>query len=360
MGNINPAMIALGRESRGWTQTDLASAIRAAQGTVSKYELKLIPIPEFHINEIGRALDYDRSFFEQSDLIVGLGGDFLYRKRARLTARDQRRVEAEANIRKIQVVRLLRGAAIEERYPFPAIPLEEIAGRRGPERAAQEARRAFRIPRGPIRDLTRVLENAGAIVFVINFGTDLIDGTNIRLPGIAPLLFLNANVAGERHRFNLAHECGHLIMHFSTAFTGDPEDEANAFAQEFLMPKEEIRSDLRNLDLAAALRLKRVWGVSMAAIIKRAHELGQISDATYRRLFTQMGAKGLRTREPESLPFEQPEAFARLLDVHRTKLGFAEEDMRQLLFTDRMGEIPVPKMPQLRISTLFDDTAEGI
>lgn len=350
---VNPAMIVLARESRGWTQKDLSKAIVAGQAAVSKYELGLLPVSDQHQNDIARVLRYEREFFEQPDLLVGLGGDFLYRKRARLSAKAQRRIEAEANIRKMQVVRLLRGAAIEERFPFPAIPLNEVSGR--PEAAAQELRRAFRLPRGPVRDLTRVMENAGAIVFTVDFGTDLIDGTNIRLPGIPPLLFLNVNVPGERHRFNLAHELGHAVMHFATAI-GDAEIEANQFANEFLMPKAEIRTDLQNLDLPAALRLKQFWGVSMAAIIHRAYRLNVIPQSRYRRLFTQLGAGGMRVREPQPLPFEKPEAFDRLLEVHRNKLGFGDDDMRKLLFTEALGEIPVPEaQPRMRlVGELFD------
>lgn len=354
MTRVNPAMIALARESRGWTQKDLAGVIRAGQGTVSKYELGTIPVPDHHLDAICLALRYERAMFEQSELLVGLGGDFLYRKRASVTAKAQRRVEAEANIRRIQVVRLLRGAAVKERFPFPTIPLDEVNGR--PEKAAQEARRALRLPAGPVRDLTRVLENAGAIVFTVDFGTDLIDGTNMRLPGLPPMLFLNENVSGERHRFNLAHELGHAVMHFSTA-TGDPEAEANQFSREFLMPRAEIRDDLRNLDLAAAIRLKRVWGVSMAALIMRARDLRQITDSVYRRLFTQLGASGMRTREAEPLPFERPEAFRAMVEYHRATLGLSEDDLRQLLLTDKLGEIPVPEVPQLRLAGLFDETA---
>jgi Zn-dependent peptidase ImmA (M78 family) len=137
---------------------------------------------------------------------------------------------------------------------------------------------------------------------------------------------------------------------------GDPEVEANVFANEFLMPKAEIRSDLQNLDLSAALRLKRVWGVSMAAIIHRAYKMNVITEAKYRRLFTQLGAGGMRTREPEPLPFEQPEAFNGLLDFHRDKFGFSADDMRKLLLTDNLGEMPVP-LPQMRLteSGLFGD-----
>jgi Zn-dependent peptidase ImmA (M78 family) len=351
---VNPAMIVLARESRGWTQKDLSTAIGAVQATISRYELQLLPVSDQHRDDIADALRYERELLEQPDLLVGLGGDFLYRKRARLSAKAQRRIEAEANIRKIQVVRLLRGAAIEEKFPFPAIPLNEVAGR--PELAAQELRRAFRLPNGPVRNLTRVIEGAGAIIFTVNFGTDLVDGTNIRLPGIPPLLFLNMNVAGERHRFNLAHELGHAVMHFATAI-GDAEVEANQFANEFLMPKAEIKSDLQNIDLPAALRLKQFWGVSMAALVNRAYKLNVITKSRYHRLFTQLGAGGMRVREPQPLQFEEPETFDRLIEIHRNKLEFSNDDMRKLLFTDSLGEIPVPEAkPRMRLvgGTLFD------
>lgn len=348
-------MIVVARESRGWTQKDLATALRTNQSTISRYELGAIPVPPYHVDALSSALKYEREFFEQPDLLVGLGGDFLYRKRASVTAKAQRRVEAEANIRRMQVTRLLRAASVQERFPFPALPLEQVGK---PDEAARETRRAFRLPAGPIRNLTRVVENAGGIIFTVDFGTPLIDGTNIRLPGLPPLFFLNASVPGERHRFNIAHELGHAVMHFSTAI-GDAEDEANAFAQEFLMPKAEVRSDLRDLDLAAALRLKKVWGVSMAAIIRRAKDLKIISADRYRRLNTQLGLNNMRLREPEPMPMEKPELFDSLLALHRGKLAFTDDEVRRLMFTDALGELPVPEVPQMRLVGLFDEPEVG-
>ncbi|GMU80967.1 MAG: hypothetical protein AMXMBFR47_08380 [Planctomycetota bacterium] len=350
---INPAMITLMREARGWTQKDLAGAIQIAQGTLSKYELGLLQVPDSDIEAITSALVFDRTLLDEFVPLLGLGGDFLYRRRANVPAKDKRRVQAEANLIRIQTERLLRRAEYECDLHFPAIQPEEFNGRI--ESIAAEVRSAWRIPHGPIRNLTRVVESAGGLVFALDFGTPLIDGTNIRVPGTPPLLFLNRDVPGERHRFNLAHEIGHAVMHFSTSL-GDPEEEANRFASELLMPKSQIRSDLRNLDLPAAQRLKGVWGVSMAAIIRRARQLGQISESTYRRMFTALSARGHRTVEPLPLEFEKPEVFERLKDFHRTQLGFSEDDLCRLLYTDRLGRIDVHRVPRLRLKTpgLFD------
>ncbi|MEM7807541.1 MAG: XRE family transcriptional regulator [Planctomycetota bacterium] len=351
---INPSMLILAREARGWTQTDLARTIRVGQGTIARYELGERTPPPEHVDMIARALDFSTGFFAQHEHIVALGGDFLYRRRARVTAKDRRRVEAEANIRRLQVLRMLKLVERDDQIPFPYIDLDDV-GRR-PEKAAQLTRQAMRIPDGPIKSLTNWIESAGGIIFLTDFGTPQIDGTNMRMPGMPPLLFASGKVPGERHRFNLAHELGHVVMHANVS-TGDAEQEANEFAAEFLMPRKLIRGDLRNLDFAAALKLKQAWGVSVAALVKRAEDLKQISTAKARRLFTTMNAQGYRLREPNPLPFEKAHAATELYRYVTDQVGFSTCEMRELLFTDRLGPVEVPSVPQMRIAGSHPDRA---
>jgi Zn-dependent peptidase ImmA (M78 family)/transcriptional regulator with XRE-family HTH domain len=351
---INPEMIVVARESRGWTQRELASELGVSQATWSKYELGMLHIPDDVVNELAAKLNYEPEFFQQNQTLVGLAGDFLYRKKAHVTAKVRRRVQAEVNIRRMQVERLMRRADIvRDDLPFPAIQPEEMDGRI--DRIAQEVRTIWRIPSGPVRNVTAHIENAGGVVFVVDFETDLIDGTNVRKPGEPPMLFVNSKVPGDRHRYNLAHELAHAVMHFGAAFD-DAEDQANQFAAEFLMPRAIIRSDLRNLDLAGAAQLKVVWGVSMAAIIVRAHELGTITESTYRRLFTALNARGMRTREPLDVPFEKPVAFETLIQVHRESFQMNDAQLRKVLFTDRLGPQPLSQSsPNMKITgSLFN------
>lgn len=352
---VNPAMITLGREARGWTQKDLAGAIRTRQGTVSRYEMGLSPVPQYLHDAISESLRFSPEFFTLDCQVLRPGGDLLYRKKAHVPAKTLRRVEAEVNIRKMQIEVMLRHVDIPQPFPFPAILPEEVE--RKIRLIAREVRRAWRIPRGPIQNLTRVIEDAGAIIFTIDFGTNAIDGTNVRKPGLPPLLFLNCNAPGDRHRFNLGHELGHVVMHFSTG-GGKEEDEANHFARELLMPFDEIRSDLKNLDLGSAARLKRVWGVSMAALITQAYCLRQIPESRYRRLFTQLNASNQRLEEPLPLPFEEPARFQQLQGFYQDLLGITDEEIGRTLFTRQLGEIapPAPLAP-LKIAepTLFDD-----
>ena len=249
----------------------------------------------------------------------------------------------------------MRASRHTEEWAFPALDPDEVRG--GAAAVAQHVRQAWRLPRGPVRKLCNLLESVGAIIFLVGFESDQIDGTNLRTPGLPPMLFLNKNASGERHIFNMAHELGHLVMHFS-ASGGDEEKEANDFAQEFLMPKEDIRHDLRNFDLAAAVRLKPAWGVSMAALIERAFQLKLLKPDKRRRLYTQMNARGIRKQEPFPLDFQEPVAFDRLCEFHRKQLNHSDQDMRRLLFTDQLGLLECAKGSPLRLvgdtGNLFD------
>lgn len=343
---VNPRMITLAREVREWTQKDLARAISATQGQISKYEHGVLAVPQQDLEAISEQLEFDPSFFSRPDQVYGLGGDFLYRRRAHVPARAKRRIEAEANLFMMRIAELLKSAEVADTFPFPEIQPEEYKG--NIRRIAREVRKAWRLPPGPVDNLTRIIERAGGIVLTLDFGTRLIDGTNIRIPGFPPLLFLNKNVSGERHRYNLAHELGHVIMHFTYSL-GDAEDQAHAFASEFLMPKAEIARDLSNINLHAALRLKSVWGVSMAALIKRARDLRKISAHSYRMLFMALGAKEMRLVEPHPVAFEQPEVYDKLIRMHKTELGLSGEQMKVILFTDRLGHVEPKKRPELRV-----------
>lgn len=348
----NHHMIVLGREARGWTQQDLAVALGCKRPTVAKWESgQRTPSPR-DIDALSRALGFTEEFFAEGNRVLALGGDFLYRSRVRVPAPAKRRVEACCNIRRMQVSRLLAAADWRTEFQVPSIPAE--ARSKQIKWIAEDVRAAWKMRPGRIENLTALVESAGAIVFLVDFGTDAIDGTNLCTPGLPPLLFVNQDVSGERYRWNLAHELGHAIMHSATV-RGDPEAEANAFANEFLMPRRQISSDLNNLDLARAAELKQYWGVSMAALIRRARDLGKINAGKYRRLFTALSADGQRVREQFPLEQEVPTAFDQLAKFHRDKLGMTQEEFDALMYTPSLEALPTPTMQVPRIAGYDDD-----
>jgi Zn-dependent peptidase ImmA (M78 family) len=101
---------------------------------------------------------------------------------------------------------------------------------------------------GPVPDLLATVEDAGAHVVVLDL-PEGVAGAYVAKPDW-PLLFVNGGQWSARQRFTLAHEFGHFRMGHETvvdkqvAISGylhDPNEVcANAFAAEFLMPKQAI------------------------------------------------------------------------------------------------------------------------
>ena len=113
----------------------------------------------------------------------------------------------------------------------------------------REARADLGLTRdGPLEDLLTTVEDAGAHVVVLDL-PEGVAGAYIAKTD-CPLLFVNGDQWIARQRFTLAHEFGHFRMGHETvvdnqvAISGhlhDPNEVcANAFAAEFLMPKQAI------------------------------------------------------------------------------------------------------------------------
>ncbi len=357
-GEINPAMIALARESRGWTQQNLADATGLSQAKICKYESGLQEVLPDDASLMADALNYDYSLLRQQDPVYSIeSAAVFHRKRSKITVREQKRIQAETNIRRMQVAALLRGASVyHDRNFFPSISLEDFGG--SVASAAQWLRQLWRAPDGPIHNLTGFVEAAGGIVVLADFGTNLVDGLHTWTSGLPPIFIMNRNVPGERYRFSLAHEIGHAVLHH-LAIPNDVEDEANRFAAELLLPRSSVRDDLRNFNLESAARLKRAWKVSMQFLIMRAFQLQQISDAKRRRLFMQLGARGQRTIEPFPIELESPRVLDDLIAMHRETLGLSADELRSLLFTDTLGSMEKPGAPNARLRLTRQDEALG-
>jgi len=182
-----------------------------------------------------------------------------------------------------------------------------------PEEVAQQVRIDLAVPPGPVRDLVAVLEDAGIAMVRRDLGSAKIDALMSWPPDSRPIVLLGTRAPGDRQRFSVAHEMGHAVMHELP--TDDQEAEADRFAAELLMPRADIAPQLRDVTVAKLARLKQEWSVSMAALLRRARDLAQISDSAYRRLNIELSSAGYRTREPVEVPVETPRLVSGRLRV---------------------------------------------
>lgn len=325
--NVNPSMVTLARQSRGKTQTQLAKDLGCQQGTISKIEQGELEVSEAMLQALSKALTYPVAFFQQPGEVYAPG---LKHNRVRksLPKKVREQIEASLNIRARELGRLLRNAEYD--VHVPVLPIDRVGS---PELVAQAVREVWGIPRGPIHNLTNILEDNGIIIIQHDFGTEKWDGVYLPFRNLPPILFINNQMPGDRMRFTKAHEAGHVIMHRLPKAPDQMEDEANRFAAEFLMPREDIEPYLKQVDLPNLARLKKWWGVSMAALLRRAKTLGKISDRRYRYLWMQMGKAGWRTREPKELdiPREKPALRTELLELHRKDFAYGTEQLSELV-----------------------------
>lgn len=333
----NPVMITLARESRGISQKVLAERLgellrrEFTQAAVSKLESGQIHAVGGLLAALSEALGYPESFFcEQYEVYPpGLG---FYRKHKTLPAKITNRIEAALNIYRLHVSKLLVSAEIDF-IPIPECDVDEYGGAR---EAARAVRQYLKLPRGPIENVTEVLESLGIVVVPFNPQTRLFSGVSMLVNTESHVVLINSQMPGDRFRWTLVHELAHIIMHRLPSET--MEAEADEFAGEFLMPYEEIASDLKNLTVKNCIErlaaLKRRWKVSMSAILTHGHKVKLISDWQHRQFRITLANKHItRTQEPRGLdfPIEQPALLLELVDFHVGELNYSLSELSNLL-----------------------------
>lgn len=298
-------MLATVRVARGMTQSQLAARTGVSQATLSKAESGLVQLDEQRLAALAQVLDVPAGLLVQHADFAGPQAVVFHRKRASLPVSAAARLRAALDLVQVQV-----GAVMADAVPLglDRVPLPED-GYLTPEEVAADVRAALGIPRGPVPDVVGALERAGVAVVARDLGSVKIDALMSWPPGGRPVVLLGSHAPGDRQRFSVAHELGHAVMHEIP--TEHQEQEADRFAAELLMPRADIVPELRQVSVPALARLKRRWGTSMAALLRRARDLDQISDAAYRRLNIELSQAGYRTREPVEVPQEQPQLVQR-------------------------------------------------
>lgn len=315
---LNPKMITVARESRGFTQLELAEKLSLSTSQMSRIEQDFTEVGEQHLKALSSVLNYPESFFYQEG--ENLPPALALRKRNKVAQKVMLPIEAEVNIYRINIEKLLK-AMSDADFQLPVFDPEKLGS---PAEAARRLRKLWKMEKGTIPNLTQLLEDNGFYVIAFDFNTERVDGMSIVANGTHPVVFSNKRSLGDRQRFTLAYELGHLVMHLQTnpSFTRDISHEANEFAAEFLMPEKDIKADFKDgVTINLLADLKRKWKVSMQALLYRANDIGVITDNQKRYLVNQLNSMNIRRREPAELdiPREQPMKLRDLITKYKNK-----------------------------------------
>ncbi|AFU16604.1 ImmA/IrrE family metallo-endopeptidase [Bacillus toyonensis] len=209
------------------------------------------------------------------------------------------------------------------------------------ENIALKARREFGLNQDNNEDLMFLLEKKGVFVLEKALGVD-IDGYSAWTNYDRPYIVLgNTKKSSVRRNFDLAHELGHLLLHYqmdigelSTSQYNEIEQEAHMFASNFLMPKQEFMSDLQCISKISNpdhyIELKQKWKVSLAAMGHRAYSLGVMSYQQYRYFNVLLHRYGYKIKEPldSEIPIIRP---GKIRSIFRHVLDKKTITLEQLL-----------------------------
>lgn len=192
------------------------------------------------------------------------------------------------------------------------------------EEVASITRVAAGIEEGAVvRNAVRAAERLGCIVLPLHSEMGRHLGMSVRCDGLPLACIAKVGIPGDRQRFTIAHELGHLVLHGTVPPPRTSEEasrlerQANRFAASFLTPGDAVCETLDEMGgrvtLGALQQVKSVWGVSIKMLVGRYRSLGRIDDDQARSLYKQISARRWSTDEPVEVPNEHAQWFAGVL-----------------------------------------------
>lgn len=307
-----------GRIAAGFSLRDLAERAEISAMAISKYERNRIKPSSDVLLRIAKALDVRVEYFFRSAAVVLDKVD--YRKHPRLSKRDEERVlsDVREQFERWEALESVVPASWPKKFVVPSNLPSSVECYDDIEVLADMVRQAFSIGQSPIRDLVEVLEAEGIKVFLVKHSDEIaFDGLVAKANG-ETIIVINSELPGDRQRFTLAHELGHLVVAGRLSPELQEERACNRFAGAFLVPRREAvrllgprRSWLEPKEL---FLLKHEWGLSMNGWIYRAHDLEVLPKAAAREVWNLFTQNGWRTKEPgEAYPSQQPQRFQQLI-----------------------------------------------
>ena len=311
------------RVSAGLSLRALASRIgnRVTPQAISKYErnesVPSPPVLRVLAEALGVSVDH---LTDDQDMVL----EAVEFRRKRVTSRRE-----EAQIQAMVLHLLERYLMVEDVLRLPTAdwdrprqaPYAVISDAAEAEYAARALRIHWGLGNGPIPNMVELLEDHGIKVLAVE--SERIDGLTARVyrrrgdGRPIPVIVVNGGDWGERQRFTMAHELGHMVMEVRPEV--DEERAAHRFAGALLMPPETLRAEIGRrrhvIGWRELFELKQVFGVSVQALAYRCRDLGIFSPVLLRKLFREFSRRGWRSppyEEPLAMPPERPKRFGRL------------------------------------------------
>lgn len=305
------------RKALGLSLRDLGEKIALSHAAVKKYEDNEVTPSSDILIKLAKALHVKVEYFFRAERFTL--ENIHYRKHADMPDRHLEEITAKILD---QVER-----RVELESLFPKLPVQSFSIKNFPkivnhidevEKLADQIRDQWSLGSDRIPDLVDIFEERGIKVFSIdNVQYPKIDGIYAEVNGM-PVIVVGDQRPGDRQRFTLAHELGHLLLDNRLADGLDIESFCNRFAGAFLLPKQSLINVLgghrNSIEPRELSLLKQEFGISMTSILHRAEEIGIIANNVYRQLRAEFNERGWSKNEPgEQYPKEITHIFEQMI-----------------------------------------------
>jgi Zn-dependent peptidase ImmA (M78 family) len=318
----------LARLMLGISLHDLGERVGTTRQYIHQLETtdKKVPTPDL-VDALAHELRVEAGFFSYPIGNLVREEECHFRKQKGTLVSSRRECTARATL----LNRLLD--TIEEYLDLPPVnfPQHDVENLAEVEIASIECRKFWKLGDGPIKNMIRVAENAGAIISSFGQVSEKIDALSLHRN--RPIILLNLAKSSPRIRMDIGHEMAHVILHNGIE-TGDQETESQAdyFASYFLLPRQALfkeyssRSKVR-IDWNSIYLIKVKWGISARAIIYRLNQSGLITPSQYRTANIHLSKTGqtkeekLDNRVPTDMPELLPSSLSLLINSYGATLG---------------------------------------
>lgn len=288
-----------------------------SQGSLSDIEAGRVLQPSTDlISKVAEGTSFPQGFFYLGSLPDFPDGH--YRRLKRGTSKVSKQVRAQVR----QVVELVQRS--EDHLRLPPITLEPVHGHvdiDAIESVAADARSALGVgARDPIPNVMRAAERAGVVVVRLPNEMEDHDGFSVWPDyglGGRPIIAVAGGGSGDRDRFTVSHELGHLLLHTARGHidSATAEAEANRFAACLLLPGVAAEEAIRPpVTLRVLMGVKATFGTSIQMGAQRALDLNLITHDHFVSLRKQLSARRWTQNEPVDVSPERPLLVSKILD----------------------------------------------
>jgi len=171
-----------------------------------------------------------------------------------------------------------------------------------PEQMAEDVREAWKLGLDPISNVHALLEDNGIKVWFSKDIDPAFDGFSANTER-GPVVAVADGMTAARKRMTAMHELAHIILEPLIEGMNEKEEESlvKPFTGALLLPRAAlvhmIGEKRRFIPVGELLQVKNRYGISMSAVMMRAHQLGIITKSTMVSYFQRTAAPWRKAKE---------------------------------------------------------------